>query len=200
MHGLAAFFERFLTAVGVEEHMLVLHDWGALALIAEQRHPERLRRLVILNAVPLLPGFRWHWVARLWRRRGVGELLNATTTRPATALLLRQARPGWKPMPPEFVDMIDRHFDAGTKHAVLELYRSADEPKLAQAGNDLGLLDCPALVVWGGKDAYLPPEFGPAYTEKLPNAELLALPDAGHWPWVDRPDTIARVLNFLSSA
>jgi pimeloyl-ACP methyl ester carboxylesterase len=64
-------------------------------------------------------------------------------------------------------------------------------------------IDGPAiapLVVWGGKDAYLPPEFGPAYTEKLPNAELLALPDAGHWPWFDRPDTIARILNFLSSA
>ena len=34
-----------------------------------------------INVVPLLPGYRWHWVAQIWRRRGLGELANATTTK-----------------------------------------------------------------------------------------------------------------------
>ena len=32
----------------------------------------------------------------------------------------------------------------------------------------------------------------------LPDAELLELPDAGHWPWLDRPDLPARVHEFLA--
>jgi len=199
MNGLAAFLERFLDVLGIGEYRLVVHDWGALALIAAQRDPERLLRTVIINAVPLLPGYRWHWVARMWRRRWVGEALNATTSRAATALLLRQARADRRPMPPEFVDMIWRCFDRGTRRAVLELYRSAPEDALAAAGSGLGKLESPALVVWGARDPYLPPQFGRLYAERLPDAELLELPDAGHWPWIDRPDVVDRVVAFIDA-
>ena len=197
MEGLAAFFERFLDALEVAEHRLVVHDWGALTLIGAQQHPERVRRIVLINAVPLLPGYRWHWVARLWRRRGVGELVNATASRAGMALLLRQAGAGRGPMPPEFVDMIWRRFDRGTRQAILELYRSAPGNRLAAAGSRLGELRCPALVVWGVHDPYLPVELGRRYAERLPDAELVELPDAGHWPWIERPDLIDRVVAFL---
>jgi pimeloyl-ACP methyl ester carboxylesterase len=197
MHGLGSFFGRFLDTLGIGEHRLVVHDWGVVALLAAQRHPERVRRLVVINAVPLLPGYRWHWVARLWRRRGVGELVNATTTRAGTALLLRQATADRRPMPDEFVDMIWRHLDGGTRRAILELYRSAPEEALAAAGSRLDALNCPALVVWGARDPYLPVKFGRAYARRLPGAQLMELEDAGHWPWVERPDVVERVTGFL---
>ena len=39
---------------------LVAHDWGAaLALMFAQRHPDRVERLVLFNALPLLDGFSW---------------------------------------------------------------------------------------------------------------------------------------------
>ena len=57
----------------------------------------------------------------------------------------------------------------------------------------------PALVVWGARDPYIPARFGSAYANALGNAELLELPDAGHWPWLDRPDVIERVVDFLSA-
>jgi pimeloyl-ACP methyl ester carboxylesterase len=200
MRGLASFFERFLDALEIDDHKLVIHDWGALALIAAQRHPQRVRRLVVIDAVPLLPGYRWHWIARMWRRRGVGEAFNATTTRAAMALLLRQATGDRGPMSREVVDMIWRHFDRGTRRAILELYRSAPEPALAAAGSRLGDLRCPALVVWGARDHYLPVEFGRLYAECLADAQLIELDDAGHWPWIDRPDVIERVVAFIDMA
>ena len=46
MDGLAAFHERCLEELGVGRHKLVVHDWGALALIAAQRRPEQVERLV----------------------------------------------------------------------------------------------------------------------------------------------------------
>ena len=70
MHGLGRFVGRFLEVLEVAEHSLVVDDWGAVALIDAQARPALVRRLVLIDTVPLLPGYRWHWVAdRLWRRR-----------------------------------------------------------------------------------------------------------------------------------
>ena len=200
-HTLAAyanFTERILDELVPGRYRLVVHDWGGLALIPAQRHPSRVERLVIMNAVPLLAGYRWHWIARIWRRRGLGELFNATTTRAALALTLRQARSGYRPMPPEFVDSIWEHWDAGTRRAILALYRSADPHVLAAYGSRLGQIGCPALVLWGRDDPYLPERFGIAYAEALPGATYAGVDGASHWPWIDRPELVERVASFLA--
>jgi pimeloyl-ACP methyl ester carboxylesterase len=196
MYGLSAFLERCLEALGVEQRKLVVHDWGGLALIGAQRQPERVERLVVIDAVPLLPGYRWHWVARLWRRRAVGEFLNATTTRASMSLVMRQARGDRSAMPPEFVDMVWDHWDKGTSAATLALYRHADPDRLALAGQDLGRLACPSLVLWGDRDPYLPTRFAEAYAAALPGSTLEIVKGAGHWPWIDDPGVIDTVLRF----
>lgn len=198
MHGLSAFLERCLDELGVGRRKLVVHDWGALALIGAQRRPQLVERLVAIDAVPLLPGYRWHWVARVWRRRPLGEIANATTTRRSLALTLRQARGDRGPMPPEFVDLIWDHWDKRTQAAILALYRHADPGRLAAAGKDLSKLTCPSLVLWGERDPYLPPKFAKDYANVLPNAELNLIPGAGHWPWIDDPTATDRILEFVS--
>ncbi|MEX2448344.1 MAG: alpha/beta hydrolase [Solirubrobacterales bacterium] len=197
MGGLSAFLERCLAELGVGRRKLVVHDWGALALIGAQRRPELVEKLVVVDAVPLLPGYRWHWVAQLWRRRGLGELANATTTRRSMALTMRQARGDRSPMAEEFVDMVWDHWDKGTSRAVLQLYRHANPNRLAAAGRDLARLECPALILWGDRDPYLPSRFAHAYAEILPNAELDLMAGAGHWPWIDDARVIDRILDFL---
>jgi pimeloyl-ACP methyl ester carboxylesterase len=198
MYGLSAFLERCLDELGVERRKLVVHDWGGLALIGAQRRPDLVERLVVIDSVPLLPGYRWHWVAQLWRRRPIGELLNATTSRSSLALLLRQARGDRSAMPPEFVDLIWNHWDRGTQRAILALYRHADPPRLAAAGADLGRLECPSLVLWGDRDIYLPTRFAEAYAAALPGSRLEVLRGVGHWPWIDDPASIDDVLEFLA--
>lgn len=198
MYGLSAFLERCLDELGVERRKLVVHDWGGLALIGAQRRPQLVERLVVINAVPLLPGYSWHWIAQLWRRRGVGEFLNATTTRSSMAVLMRQARGDRGPMPAEFVDMVWDHWDGGTRAATLALYRHADPDRLAQAGADLVRLACPSLVLWGDRDPYLPVRFARAYADALPNSELEIAPGSGHWPWIDDQRLIDRILSFVS--
>jgi pimeloyl-ACP methyl ester carboxylesterase len=198
MHGLGAFVGRFLEALDVADHALVVDDWGAVALIDAQAHPALVRRLVLIDAVPLLPGYRWHWVAdRVWRRPVLGELANLTMTRAGLALLSRQASPGRRPLPEDFLDLIWRGRRPGTWPALLDLYRSADPDRLAAAGSRLGELSCPALVVWGQNDPYIPVRFGRAYAERLPAAELVELERAGHWPWLQRPEIVDRVVAFL---
>jgi pimeloyl-ACP methyl ester carboxylesterase len=199
MHGLARFFGRCLEALGIDRHALVVHDWGGLALIDALAHPDRLERLVIINAVPLLPGYRWHWIARwFWRVPVAGEVFNLTASKSAFRQLSRQATARAGPLPDEFIDMVWAHWRRGLGRPMLRLYRSGDPDALAAAGYGLGSVGCPALVVWGARDPYIPVRFAREYTERLPAAELLELPDAGHWPWIDRPDLVDRIAGFLS--
>jgi pimeloyl-ACP methyl ester carboxylesterase len=197
MYGLSAFLERCLDELGIEWRKLAVHDWGVLGLIGAQRRPELVERLVVVNAVPLLPGYRWHWVAQVWRRRPLGEIANATTTRASMAMTMRQARGDRSPMPPEFVDMVWRHWDRGTSRAVLALYRHADSDRLAAAGRDLSKITCPSLVLWGDRDPYIPTRFASDFAAALPDSQLEILKGAGHWPWIDDPSAVDRVLGFL---
>ncbi|HVY78277.1 MAG TPA: alpha/beta hydrolase [Solirubrobacterales bacterium] len=198
MYGLSAFLEKCFTALGVERRKLVVHDWGSLALIGAQRRPDLVEKLVVIDAVPFFPGYRWHWIAQIWRRRGLGELANATTTRSSLALLMRQGRGDRGKVPPQIVDRVWKHWDRGTRAATLVLYRHADPDRLAVAGRDLGHLECPALVVWGEREPYLPLRFAEAYASTLPNAELDLVPGGGHWPWQDDAGVVGRILDFLA--
>ena len=188
MGGYARFVERFLDLTGTDRVQLVVHDWGAAGLIWAQRNPERVERLVVVAAVPLLPGYRWHRVARAWRTRGVGELVMGATTRRGLA----------RGLPAELVGPAWRHFDQGTQRAILRLYRSSPEDELARAGADLDRLSCPALVLWPDRDPYIPARFGEAYAAALPGARLVPLLGAGHWPWVGRPQVVDAVAAFLA--
>jgi pimeloyl-ACP methyl ester carboxylesterase len=198
--GYARFIEHYLDLLEVERVRLVVHDWGVVGLAFAQRHPERIERLVVTNAIPLLPGYRWHRTARLWRTPLVGEIAMGATTRRVLrrSTLDANATPG--PLPDAWLDSVLAHFDHGTQRAILRLYRSSPPGVLARAGAELHGLEMPALVVWGLQDPYIPSRFAAEYARVLPSAELLELPDAGHWWWLDRPDAIERVVGFLAAS
>lgn len=201
MPGYERFLEQFLDHAGVERVQLAAHDWGAgIGLAFAQRCPERVAGLVIINAVPLLPGYRWHRLARAWRTPGIGELVMGMTSRRMLRLLSREASPRPGAMPEEFLEEILAHFDPGTQRAILRLYRSAPASGLEHAGERLGSLRCPALVVWGDRDPYIPPSFADDYGRALPDARVLHVPDAGHWPWLDEPTLVDEVVEFLGGA
>jgi len=195
LQGIAAFVERFLELTGTERVNLVVHDWGAAALAWASANPERVERLVVINAVPLLPGYRWHWIARTWRLPLAGEMAMGLTFKWTMRLVLRPAFAG--PVPRDFTASAWRHFDQGTQRAILRLYRSAPEADLARAGNELSRIAAPALVVWGAHDPFIPPGFGEQYAAGLADARVDIVEDAGHWPWLDRADLIDRIADFL---
>lgn len=191
LDGLAQFVDDFLELTSTTRVRLVVHDWGAaIGLRWAQREPDRVERLVIVNGLPLLEGFRWHRVARGWRIRGLGELMVGGTTRWA----MRRA------LPAAIADGAFEHFDQGTQRAVLHLYRSTSQAQLARAGSGLQRLDAPALIVWGDRDRYIPPRAADAYAAALGGeSEVVHLAEAGHWPWYDRPDVVDRIAAFLGA-
>jgi pimeloyl-ACP methyl ester carboxylesterase len=184
--GYASWLDAFRRELGWDRCRMLAHDWGAVGLMLGNR----LERVVLIDAVPFLPGYKWHRFARIWRTPILGELFQGSTTKWG----LKRFLPG---MPKDFVDSIWDHYDHGTQRAILKLYRSAPPEVLARAGESLGGIGAPALVVWGGDDRYLPTRFAHAYGEVL-GGEVEVLDGAGHWPWIDRPEVVERVCSFLA--
>lgn len=185
---LGRFVGDFVDHLGWERLRLCAHDWGSVALLWAMREPERVERLVLIDTVPFLPGYRWHFLARQWRRRVVGELAMGSTVRPVARRLL----------PRELADEVLEDFDLGTQRSILRLYRSADEELLAKAGAGLGRITAPALVVWGGRDPYIAPQFAQRHAAALGGpAAVHVQPGAGHWPWLGAPELVRMVTDFL---
>jgi pimeloyl-ACP methyl ester carboxylesterase len=188
IRGYARFTGALLDTLGIEQVELVVHDWGAAALAWAVEHPERISKLVVINSVPLLSGYRWHRVARIWRTRGLGEMLMGSTS-------------GWglrRTLPTGIGSTAARGFDQGTQRAILGLYRSAPSELLASYESRLRVLaGVPALVVWGQEDPYITPKFAHRYAEALGGADVVVLPGAGHWPWIDGPEVLHAIDRFL---
>lgn len=198
--GHVRFLDRLLDELDLDRVRLCMHDWGAavgLAWASEQ--PARVQRLVAINAVPLLPGFRWRGPARLVRMPVVGPIAVGAATPRVLRRLSRRASAGNGPMPEPFVASVAEAFDLGTERATLQLLRSADPELLARAGERLGAIDAPALVLWGEEDPYIPQRFGAGYAAKLGDATLEVVENAGHWPWIDRPELATRIVEHLSA-
>ena len=94
---------------------------------------------------------------------------------------------------------IYEQLDFGTQRAILKLYRSVKPGTLSAAGERLGVIDSPALIVWGERDPYIPSRAAAQYAAALGGeCELALLADAGHWPWLDRPGVVDTVVRFLA--
>jgi pimeloyl-ACP methyl ester carboxylesterase len=189
--GLADFLIKLLGELRLDHVQLVGHGWGgALALLVALREPERVKRIVLIDPVPLLPGFSWHRPARLWRRRVIGELVMGSTSR---RLLRKQLRKGSDAWTNEQLNAIWKQFDQGTQRALLRLHRAADafEPELSA-------ITAETLIVWGERDPWFAAEFADAYASALPHATLERVADAGHWPWLEQPRVIELVAEFIA--
>jgi pimeloyl-ACP methyl ester carboxylesterase len=195
--GLTQFLERFLVEIQVERVKLVAHDWGAaVGLALAARHPERVERLVLVNPPPILDGFELPRLVRLWRTALLGEGLMGATTRGMLARALRRGSVRDDAWPDTRVAAVWDQFDQGTQRAILRLVRDA-RPASHQTTLAPPLINAPALIIWGDRDPWYAPPVADAYAARLPGAKVERLPDAGHWPWLDRPDLVDRVAAFL---
>ncbi|HET7508695.1 MAG TPA: alpha/beta hydrolase [Solirubrobacterales bacterium] len=196
--GYAGFVAEALAELGIERVHLVLHDFGGpIGLVWAMMHPDALASITLIDT-GVLPGYRWHRLARIWRTPVVGEIFQATATRGAFRSLLNRNEP--QGLPRDFVEKMYDHYDRRTRKAVLALYRATDDPGSMSEGL-IALFkdrDIPALVIWGEHDAYLPSSYATRQREAFPAAEVHVLPVSGHWPFADAPETVERIfVEFL---
>jgi pimeloyl-ACP methyl ester carboxylesterase len=198
LDGYATFIEQLLDELGVQTVRVVGHEWGAaFGLRFAIRSPDRGERVVLCNALPLIEGFRWPRLARAWRRPGVGELMMGCTSKRVLGRALRRGAADPSTWPEDRIEELWEQFDQGTQRAILRVHRSCSEQGLAEAGAELGGLDVQTLIIWGERDPWLPGEYAERLGRVLPCAAVQRFPEAGHWPWLERPSVVDRIAAFL---
>lgn len=60
--------------------------------------------------------------------------------------------------------------------------------------NRLHRITAPALVIWGEHDHMVPRQHGETYAERIPNAKLTIIPGAGHSAHVEKPEETANLI------
>lgn len=206
-------------SLGLARFTLVGHDWGgAVAWLAALRRPDRIERLVIVNAPhPYL--FQKSLIDDP-AQRAASQYMNAFRN---PAMEQGIAAMGWESF---YAKTFGSHADLslvsgdekaaylrdwsapGALSAMLNWYRASDivVPQIgedaAAPGWTLGpfpRLDMPALVIWAMKDAALLPVQLEGLGALIANLRIVTVADAGHFiPWEKPAPVIAAIRDFMA--
>jgi haloalkane dehalogenase len=194
--------ETLALTLDLQRITLVVHDWGGpIGLGFARRHPDRVARLVITNtaAFPAKAPLRLLVCRAPWIGPFLVKRLNAFAgTAPMLAvhkLLTAQARAGFA-LP--YRSAADR---VAIARFVQDIPLSPEDP----SWNELAAIErsietfrgLPTTILWGERDFVFTPKFREEWQRRLPEAEVHAFDDAGHWLFEDEP---ARIEDHLRSA
>jgi pimeloyl-ACP methyl ester carboxylesterase len=195
-------------ATGYARAHVVGHDWGGIiAWTFAGRYPQRLDRLVIMNA----PHMKLY-TDRVWRStqmlRSLYVLLFQLPAVPERLLAsgnFKVVREMFRTMPARkpafsqqdieaYVNMLAQQ---GALRAALDYYRINMRPdalELARAAKT----DARVLVIWGERDPALETGLLDGLEEIAPRVSIHRIPDAGHWVQNEAPQEVnAALLAFL---
>jgi len=200
---LEQFVEDFAAALGLGPFSLALHDWGGLIgfrWLFDHPHREKNLRRLIISDTGFFPvgNDAWHSLAKIWRTDGEGEAWMDALTFDDFREVMRAANAS---LSDEAVAEYWKTFSTKERrYSKLALYRSGDFDKIRPYEGRLQALKCPALIIWGENDIFIPAAAAHLFNQQIANSELHVLPDAGHFLWEDAPAaTVRLVREFLLS-
>jgi len=193
-------FEQFMDRLRPGPCTLVVHDYGGpIAFPWAIAHPELVRSLVIVNS--------WMWSFSGDREmESKGRVAGSYVGR----LLYRWANFSLKVLTPSvYADRrrltpeihrqyLDRFPDRWSRGAVLWplaraiLRSSSFYDSLWQQRDRLASI--PTLIVWGMKDSAFKPHQLARWRATLPNARIVEIAGAGHWPHEEEPDQVVSAI------
>lgn len=175
----------WLDAVGVPPAVVAGHSMGsAIALSLALVSPDRVRGLVLIGAGP--------------RLRVNPHLLEATS-RVDTFPQAVERIIGWSFAPGAPARLVEL-----ARRRMLEVDPDSVNRALTcchafEAGDRLGEIACPTLILVGASDRMTPPALSIELAEKIPGARLETIPEAGHMLMLERPaEVAARLRSFYN--
>jgi pimeloyl-ACP methyl ester carboxylesterase len=187
-----------LGVLGVRRAHLVMHDLGGGAgLLWAAAHPDAFASAVIMDT-GVLKNYSWHWLAALQRKPFLGPVIVRLTNERRFRRTMRAAHRNSRELPAWFIDQLWEDYDYRSRRAMMTMYRAAPPDGFERLGPLFRELDRPALVLWGGKDPFVPVEQAHLQRDSFPSAEVVVLEDSGHWPFIDDPEGAAsHIVPFL---
>ncbi|GFE58718.1 alpha/beta fold hydrolase [Geobacter sp. AOG1] len=197
--------ERLLDHLNIKENVtLVLHDWGGMIGMAwAVRHPERIKRLVILNTAAFhLPAEKPFPLAlKICRDTWVGALL----VRGFNAFSLAASFVGCKrnPMPAELRRAYRLPYDSwqnriATLRFVQDIPltpgdRNYELVNTVAAGIDQ-FRNLPISLFWGERDFVFDRHFLAEWQRRFPGADVHSFADCGHYILEDAGEEIVPLI------
>jgi pimeloyl-ACP methyl ester carboxylesterase len=206
--------EAYLRVLKVRAPVLVGTSMGGrVAIEVALRHPELVRKLVLVNALGLgRPRLRLTYPLVMVPRVGeaVMGLLRGTLRRSSGDSLRRLARRYLgasgdleRTMDDRYLaELRELHEAEGYHKAYLATVRSFTRPGPLAGGQDLvpalARTGIPVLLIWGSDDPLFPLEHAERAHREIPGSRLAVIEGAGHTPQAEKPDEFNRVLeSFL---
>jgi pimeloyl-ACP methyl ester carboxylesterase len=204
----AASIRDLLATLGLDRATIVGHSLGGgVAMQFFYQFPQRTERLVLISSgglghevSPLLRGAALPGSAALLRLATRPRLVGGIAA--AGAQLRSRGNSAGV-----YLQAVARALgplqEPGSRHAFLQTLRSVIDVQgqRVSARDRLYLLaDMPTLIVWGERDRTIPIAHGLAATGSIPNCRFEALPRAAHFPNLEDPEGLAKVLaEFLAT-
>lgn len=201
--------EHFIETVGLKRPLaIVAHDWGgAIASAIALRHPQWVSSLILMNTAAFFPPKQKGLALRLGIVRHHPRLAKLLILKwnafVLSALFLAPAKPlsiaAMNGYTAPYRKLRNRE---AVYRFVMDIPVCPQDPSwpiLSWMDALIGELDrLPVLLVWGLRDAIFDQEYLLEWKRRLPHAESVVLPDAGHYLLEDEPETIQNAIgNFL---
>jgi pimeloyl-ACP methyl ester carboxylesterase len=200
-----------LDALDIDRVDLVAGSIGDVwALSLAERFPARVRRMVLLGAGPVLPEIRAPRFIRTIASP-IGALIvrlpvNAERVRSILRGSGHGASLGARRIPDEFVDWrISLTNDTASMRHERDMVRSIIgrtgwRPGFAFLDAQLGRIGQPTLLVHGTADPLGSVDIWRRFVRAMPHGELRLVDGAGHMPWFDDPEGVARQVEEFIAA
>lgn len=163
----------WMDQVDIERAHLIGHSMGGfIAADLAAEHPERVDRLVLVDAALFPTGFGVTRSLRgLWR--------------------------GARKLPPKFVPILTADL---LRSGPVTVLKTGHEVLTTDIRSQLNRITSPTLVIWGEHDTVVPLEIGQYLNQQIPDSDFHVISSAGHNPMWDRPEDFNRlVIPFLST-
>lgn len=184
---------------------LVVHDWGGpVGLAYAVGHPERVRRIVLMNTIAW-PSRQFPKTIYLTKCPWLGAFLVR-----ACNLLLHVAlhRVPARPLPPDVIAAYRAPYASYRDRIAIQRFpqdiplgpRHQSYIQFQQLAAALHTLqNHPVLAAWGQRDFCFPLSFLDRWSQILPNLQKHVFPEASHFLLEDAPDqVIPAILQFLA--
>lgn len=198
----ARILSRLMDRLGIGTATVVGSSYGgAVALTLTLDYPERVGRLVLVDAV-INDEPKDHPILKLASVPGVGEVMTPflidsklfmklrmqNTIAPANHHLITNDR----------IESIIRPLAAADGHrAVLHTGRNWNADRIE---HDLGLINQPTLIIWGEEDSVVPLRHGETLYNSVLHSRLVVLKECGHVPMEEKPDIFAELVSDFGHA
>ena len=193
----AEYLDRALTALRIGQPVVVgVGLGGAVALRLAATRPERVARLVLVNApaFDLLPGREVRMVQTRTARSALRISRGVLGVAPVLTPVLRDGVSDAGAMPDRLVARYLAPYVGrdGFRH-LLVLARSVRGDDMEEL--DLRAVTAPTLVIWGERDRWLDAAVADRLVAELPDARLVRLPEVGRLVPEEAPEELAGLVH-----